>query len=530
MSDERFACVVPTDGRDSARNKQILAVFLLRGPARRSIATWHRPWPHRCSMLKTTPAHLCQSESALTFGDCNHRHPPPQVAGDSDNAHVFAAPHGRSLADVRQLANKYLTRGDLSSFQRATGVEASSLFSLADEWANKQPDPKAADALFARAIMSSCKFFAHPLNIHGLHPLRALLLARLSDVRRTRQRAHPQHPLLSHFLRDGLVVIPNFDYPMSPATDRTVPDAMLRVFRMVSGYRRVPTEWSAYSNVTHTAGDPQYYMHVDTVQPTWKVFIFIPGTHLEHGPFHYVNGSHGAASTGKLRWLLDRTRRLTHVDPRLPNGTVMGMAAAANWSIPPRQRKSRALKGSHEDTKKKRSKEVNEETKRKRSKEPKSPKAAARDVKTPKVTSKREAATREIKTSKATSKESTKPPRPVKVSALAREGPYRDETHGPGGVMEGSIRFLGFDPVVGTGSVRAELASYQLLPPTPIVVPASARSPTLVIADTSGLHYRGHAQPGTTRTAARLEGWGGGCGGCIPRKNAFACEWMRGAC
>ena len=56
------------------------------------------------------------------------------------------------------------------------------------------------------------------------------------------------------------------------------------------------------------ATDPQYYMHVDTYHPTWKIFAF-QRTPLERGPLHYVYGSH-ASSEGKLRWLFNRTRTL----------------------------------------------------------------------------------------------------------------------------------------------------------------------------------------------------------------------------
>ena len=92
----------------------------------------------------------------------------------------------------------------------------------------------------------------------------------------------------------------------------------------------------------------------------------------------------------------------------------------------------------------------------------------------------------------------------------------------PGGVVPGAVRFNGFDPKEGTSSVASALKYYELREPQPVLVRARA-APTLVIADTSGLHYRGYAKPGAQRVAARLDGAGGGCGGCIPRKNVFSC-------
>ena len=49
----------------------------------------------------------------------------------------------------------------------------------------------------------------------------------------------------------------------------------------------------------------QFYMHVDTFQPTYKVWIFANTTH-NHGPFHYVRGSHHNDER-KLRWPVSYT-------------------------------------------------------------------------------------------------------------------------------------------------------------------------------------------------------------------------------
>ena len=64
-------------------------------------------------------------------------------------------------------------------------------------------------------------------------------------------------------------------------------------------------DWSTH---THIRTDPQFYMHVDTYHPTWKIFVFQKTT-LDQGPLHYVYGSH-RNSLGKLRWLYNRTRTL----------------------------------------------------------------------------------------------------------------------------------------------------------------------------------------------------------------------------
>ena len=62
-------------------------------------------------------------------------------------------------------------------------------------------------------------------------------------------------------------------------------------------------------------------------------------------------------------------------------------------------------------------------------------------------------------------------------------------THG----FDGSLRFLGFDPIRGIPSAVTSLGEYGFKPPTPITV---ADGLMLVVVDTSGLHYRGYARPG----------------------------------
>ena len=68
---------------------------------------------------------------------------------------------------------------------------------------------------------------------------------------------------------------------------------------------------------------------------------------------------------------------------------------------------------------------------------------------------------------------------------LTETGPYADETHG----FCASIRFLGFDPRAPLHASRAKLAEYGFEPAEAIVAhPRDGMS--LVVVDTSGLHYR----------------------------------------
>ena len=430
---------------------------------------------------------------------------------------VFAAPTNRTLLDVQRLADAHLSGDDLSSFRRATGFGVSDLLEFASAWVQSQPDPAAADLVLSRAIMSTCPLFAHPLNDRGLHPLRALLGARVSDARRERWGS-ARHPLFTHFARDGILVFPNVAYTQADARHATsdVPSVVVNILQMVSGYRHVPGEWSQFATHIHHPRDAQYYMHVDTLHPSWKVFVFPPDTSLANGPFFFSNGTHGAHSVGKLRWLFDRTRAPLHLrDPTLPKGMAFDVNSAAAFVV-------------GEDRKKRNQPdEKANEKKDGKVKGEKMPDPNSKSEKKKGHRARRKAHTKAPKTQRSNQEAAG---RRLQGGSHSLEGRYVDASHSPSGMVEPAIRFLGFDPRIGGRSVQALLDHYGFAPPTPIEVEAAATGPTLVIADTSGLHFRGFATPGKRRTYARLEGSGGGCGGCLPRKNVFVCELEHDLC
>jgi len=95
--------------------------------------------------------------------------------------------------------------------------------------------------------------------------------------------------------------------------------------------------------------------------------------------------------------------------------------------------------------------------------------------------------------------------------------PYADKAFG----FDPSIRFEGFEPSASlTDSITSALARFDFDRPTPIV---TGEGWTLVIADTSGLHFRGWAEEGTLRVSTMVrstmhnENW-------LPRKNIFFCD------
>jgi len=370
---------------------------------------------------------------------------------------IFHAPRVRNSSMLVQLVDRYLTKDDLRAFKAATGTSVSRLLQListavsaGDKCDFIAPWEGTADLL--TAIMGTDKVVHHQLNRHGLHPLRALLSERILDHMR-RLRSAEKHELYDRLLSDGIVVIPHVDKLLNTSVEKlyTARDGYVaHLFEAISGYGRpccgtggnaaqqgkgASLTWprgNVFSSVRpflFHAHDTQIYMHVDTYNPTWKVWVFAHTT-LREGPFHFVYGSH-RNTEGRLRWLYDRT--------------FNSSGARGGKSL-----KKRKL----------------------------------------------------------------------------NHGPFRDETHG----WQDSIRFVGFDPAAPVNKTSAaDLRRYGFAQPTPIVTPP--RGLTLVVADTSALHYRGVPQRGVAaRWASRLNSYGGGCGYCIPRKNPFFCGLNPEAC
>ena len=79
-------------------------------------------------------------------------------------------------------------------------------------------------------------------------------------------------------------------------------------------------------------------------------------------------------------------------------------------------------------------------------------------------------------------------------------GPFNDPPPGGGA---GAIRYVGFDPRQPHSELRSSLAKFDFRRIEPVVA-AHDHQATLVIADTSGLHFRGFA-PGSEREQLTLD-------------------------
>ena len=103
----------------------------------------------------------------------------------------------------------------------------------------------------------------------------------------------------------------------------------------------------------------------------------------------------------------------------------------------------------------------------------------------------------------------------VNAKRLPRVLPWSDEVFG----FDPAVRVEGFEPG-HSGQADVLLRQLGFEPPVPVV---TQRGWTLVIADTSGLHSRGWAQPGEVRISSVLRSSLAG-EDFMPRKNVFFCE------
>lgn len=148
-----------------------------------------------------------------------------------------------------------------------------------------------------RQVMSPARFVPSPLNVGGLHLLRALLAERMADAR-AEAAGLDAHPDYAAWRRDG-VLIKDFD--------EVGDEGLHGLLQMASGEREEaipppPYRWTVRNVTLNGEWDPQNDMHIDTFASIVKVWIFDGSVTPDHGPLEYVPGSHRETEP-RLRWM-----------------------------------------------------------------------------------------------------------------------------------------------------------------------------------------------------------------------------------
>lgn len=206
-----------------------------------------------------------------------------------DTLRLVKLHHQQAIRTVVRLVDTYIGPGDRSLIERVAGRSGHSFSDLMDEIQ--------AGGDLASRFLSADRFVHHNVaNERGLHLLRSVLASKITDARRRKLGMH-KHPDYATFMRDGYLVK---DYASMTGGD----DEVVALLRMVSGYNRkdIPDLVWRLRTVVGNDDDNNLNLHVDSVLPSWKVWLYAQEIRHEHGPLHYVVGSH-APSESKLRFL-----------------------------------------------------------------------------------------------------------------------------------------------------------------------------------------------------------------------------------
>mmetsp|Transcript_5297 Transcript_5297/g.7798 ORF Transcript_5297/g.7798 Transcript_5297/m.7798 type:complete len:853 (-) Transcript_5297:7-2565(-) len=234
------------------------------------------------------------------YAKCEHYHNGERIMleggfallGSYDRRRPYEATIGKNslrprievISEIEYYVRTYITYEDKMMLQRITGYSVEHLIqSLREE----------SDITLMK-FLSSDRWIYSELNIKGLHLLRCLLAERITDARRRDNDMH-LHPDYEEFMKDGFLL-----KDFSKMTNEDLKD----ILQMVSGYheRHIPQLTWQLRVVEADICDLNRDLHVDTYQPSWKVWLYAEDIDPSQGPLSYVKGSH-VNDEKKLRWL-----------------------------------------------------------------------------------------------------------------------------------------------------------------------------------------------------------------------------------
>lgn len=192
-------------------------------------------------------------------------------------------PKEEVLNDIRRYVKRFLTKEDHEMLHKVTGYPTAELLA---ELENENPK-------ILMKVLTNDRWIYSDANKKGLHLLRCLLAERIADARRREKGLH-LHPDYETFMRDG-VLMKDF----SKLTNEDVTELLM----MASGYdiSDIPALNWQLRVVKGDYCDLNLDLHVDTYQPSWKLWLYAEDIDESQGPTSYVIGSH-RNNENKLRW------------------------------------------------------------------------------------------------------------------------------------------------------------------------------------------------------------------------------------
>ena len=226
-----------------------------------------------------------------------------------------------------ELIERLLHHIDRTRFQRATGQPYHRMLQLLQQ----QSATDVANAFNTTTRMLTFGSLRQPWVLHkgGLTVLRKLVFERALIARR-HVLLHRRPLLYPELLEDARAWELEGIRVLSPFSAHSWADRnrLLNLLRMITADRdfKLPCgralvngtscgdpaccegrSWLTRIDITHAPHDDQYSMHVDTLLPSIKMYIYPEGAAYTDGPFHYANGSH-VASNELLRLLHEKSQ------------------------------------------------------------------------------------------------------------------------------------------------------------------------------------------------------------------------------
>ena len=192
------------------------------------------------------------------------------------------------------------------------------------------------DLIFGDKAPDTNIFDDYELNKKGLQILRCLLVERVFDSNR-KKLGLDKHPDYEEYKKNGAIIKedyfdqetfaqirqsclrhlkntrPSFTGSTPVYIDVSSDEYFQSILKMCLGNNEVIQPTLRLKHVVHDLRDDQHELHIDKLYPNIKIWFYIEDIKHEHGPLHFVLGSH-TNSYDKLKWIYDKS--LMFSDPK----------------------------------------------------------------------------------------------------------------------------------------------------------------------------------------------------------------------
>ena len=218
---------------------------------------------------------------------------------------------------MKKLIKKYISKQDKALISSVTNYDINNLIHEVKDWT---------------PFNNNAKHIITRFDKKGMHLLRSLLAEKIIDDLRESKFNALQCSEYTEFKETGLIIRHDIDINKDKEW----------IYKIISTF-----EGSNYglslknfnvNNIIATSGyDIQHSPHIDTFQPSCKLWIYKNDMSLENGPFCYVKGSH-RNSKEKLSLLYslstERSRKLLNISNDYEGSTIGRLSSQTSNLLP----------------------------------------------------------------------------------------------------------------------------------------------------------------------------------------------------